>query len=75
MRTAASFSVNLPLAIISSNSSPPLQILEKLRITKGLLSHNVVALLVLEELVHFHNVGVVLISKSVLIYAVKIKIC
>jgi hypothetical protein len=32
---AASLSVNLPLAIISSKSSPPLQILRKMAILKA----------------------------------------
>lgn len=60
---AASFSVNLPLAMISSKSSPPLQILETLISTLeglALLSNDVITLLVLEELVHLHDVGVVL---------------
>lgn len=85
MRTAASFSVNLPLAMISSNNSPPLQILKDntVRMTgrsrgfvlgdfcrepqkyvvymfKYLLSDDVVALLILKEFVHFHDIGVIL---------------
>lgn len=64
---AASFSVNFPLAMISSKSSPPLQILHVSQIgVKGLLSDNVVPLFVLKELVHFHNVGMVLNSRLIL---------
>jgi len=62
MSTAASFSVNFPREMISSNSSPPLQILPSLKLY-DLLCHNVVAFLVLEELVHLDNVGMVLHSK------------
>jgi hypothetical protein len=60
MSIAASFSVNFPLAMISSKSSPPLQILRQLETFEILLSHNVVSFLILEELVHLDNVGMVL---------------
>ena len=63
--TAPSFSLNLPRYKISSKSSPPLQILRNLvsglkLVLKYLLSDKVVALLILEEFVHFNDVRVVL---------------
>jgi len=61
MSTAASFSLNLPRYRISSKSSPPLQILTALFRTKlYLLRHQVVALLIFKELVHLHDVRVIL---------------
>jgi hypothetical protein len=57
---AASFSVNLPLAMISSKSSPPLQILFSVKIIISLLSDNVISLLIFEELVHLNNVWMIL---------------
>lgn len=64
IKTAASFSENLPLAIISSKSSPPLQILEMS--AKSLLSDDVVSLFILEILVHFDNIRVILKGVSLL---------
>ena len=68
MSTAPSLSENLPLWRISSKSSPPLQILSKTRLGQSnvghLLSDEVVTLLVLKELVHLDDVGVILEKKS-----------
>lgn len=68
MRTAASRSENLPLCKISSKSSPPLQILynnqslscKNYDLKVNLLGHEVVALIILEELVHLDDIWVVL---------------
>ena len=57
-RTAASFSVNLPLAMISSKSSPPLQILKISG--ENLLGHYVVSFLILEILKHSHDIRMIL---------------
>lgn len=63
IKIAASFSVNFPLAMISSKSSPPLQILDKnisLIEWVVLLSNNVISFFILEKFVHLHNVWMIL---------------
>ena len=63
IRTAASFSLNLPRDRISSNSSPPLQILDASDKNESLLGNKIVAFGIFKELVHLHDVGVVLCSE------------
>ena len=72
MRTAVSLSLNFPRWRTSSKSSPPLQILYVLRLIYmpekelhiDLLGNKVVTFIILEELVHLDDVGMILDSQA-----------
>ena len=78
IRTAPSLSENLPRCKISSKSSPPLQILRQNLVINEcfrgyLLGDEIVSLVILEELVHLDDVGVILDKRVMLSIGVWIK--